>query len=445
MKKQTSVIISIFLLGSLAYAAKPDGFMPGIENGYFNLGADFVCVDTDKYPDILLYPPSVVCLGWGGPAQIQNGVVVSDQAYVESTLLPGAGGDVHLDDINNDGKIDVVNFVESETETFSVFYNLGNRQFSSQQTLFSFPSFGPNFLVEKIIDVDGDGWPDIVCDASYYEGNDLRWKTIVFWNNNGNFSYDNRTEIPYTIWGYTANLNNDPGDKKDLILFNDDNTNTDTHNIEIYMQTTPRTFSLTNTYTGSGNGYQQISITTGDFNGDGYQDFIAIKFNAVGTNVFANEVELFVNNGDGSFTEIPVWIDSTMQYNEEALTTFTGCSMDIDGDGNQDFVLEKGGGQADAWVQIWYCVPLGNVISFETQIVASGSDVIPSAFGYVGDINNDGVADVVCGNTIYYGYKNSTTPFSNSGGGGGGGSVGPLSIALGILLGIKKHKGKCFV
>jgi hypothetical protein len=205
------------------------------------------------------------------------------------------------------------------------------------------------------------------------------------------------------------------------------------------MQTSSKIFTLTNTYTGGGNGYLP-PITVGDFNKDGYPDFIAVKCNPVGGNNLSNEVELFSNNsGSGSFAEIPLWTDATMQYSGEALYTI-GSSGDIKGDGNTDFVIGRNGmvtPSTPTWIQVWYCAPLGNSISFETQIVDEGN-LSGNGKGFIADVNSDGIGDIVTQDRIYYGYTQSApVPVP----GGGGGPVGPVAAGFsGLLAGLKKRK-----
>jgi hypothetical protein len=122
------------------------------------------------------------------------------------------------------------------------------------------------------------------------------------------------------------------------------------------------------------------AVTFADFNGDGKPDMAAVD--AANSNV-----ALFLNNGDGTFTELANYLAGGGQ------TPLMAVAADVNHDGKMDIVLSLNGGGPS---QASFSVLLGDGDgTFQSPLAYSngtgaGSDIIA-----VADVNGDGKLDVI--------------------------------------------------
>ncbi|MCL5408958.1 MAG: hypothetical protein M1135_02940 [Candidatus Omnitrophica bacterium] len=453
------IFISIFFAVHIAFAQNIS-FAPIKNNNFIGFGNPDDCanVETTAYKDFVIYSLNPnnpgIYVAWGGPVDInQFGQITSDQAYTDTTLVSNLSGwwfsGARFADLYNNGQMCIVGLSEdNNAPDFYIFKYLGNRQFGPQQLLFSGvynPSNYYGVSLDAIVDLKGNGYPDIICDEDYWVGSSIAKEVVIYWNNNGSFSSSDYSILPNCIYLGAADFNG-TGLKSIIVSGYESNPN----NFEIYTQTSPGVISSSPTiYTGSNYGYSYDinGIPIGNFTSGKEPSFIAVENNKVDTGILSNEVVLFSNNMNNSnptsgFTQIPVWIDNNTQDILCALPQ----SADINGDGNPDFVLASDNGRYDSasnWLQAWYCAPLGNAITFETQIIKQWNFI--GGYDYVGNLNNSGFADVIDYGTIYYTYKDSPMPIPVfPSGGGGGGAVSPLVFLIfGFITFVKikyRHK-----
>jgi len=138
------------------------------------------------------------------------------------------------------------------------------------------------------------------------------------------------------------------------------------------------------------------TITTGDFNGDGFTDILAWDFNQVPTGGLADARVAF-SNGKGSFTFAPGL--TSKQQQDASVDRMIPVTADINGDGRSDLIMQAHGGglsyalmNADGTVQTPVSVFLGS--DFNEVCLQLESVVVK-------DINGDGILDIV---SAYEGY-----------------------------------------
>ena len=165
--------------------------------------------------------------------------------------------------------------------------------------------------------------------------------------------------------------------------------------------------------------YEPLAVTTGDFDGDGNQDF-AVLVEVGGylpppalTTGPESAVYVFYGNGDGTFSS-PLIAGG---FNELYDTVY---SADLNKDGRSDLILQTTGTRAEfpgTSVGVVTSLP-GRLFGPETIYTAGG----PNATGtFVADVNQDGYPDLLVADSSFYesGYStaagNSVTELLNLG------------------------------
>jgi hypothetical protein len=144
--------------------------------------------------------------------------------------------------------------------------------------------------------------------------------------------------------------------------------------------------------------------TAGDVNGDGYSDLIVSAPRYDGATTDGGRVCVF----HGSWTGMRRWPDWTVDGDQEdALFGLeAGSAGDVNGDGFTDVVIGAGGYDGDYESQGRCYLFLGSAagLSPAPQWIAEGHGTyhrFGTSVGTAGDVNGDGFADVVIGETGY--------------------------------------------
>jgi hypothetical protein len=232
-----------------------------------------------------------------------------------NTSAPSLAGVYYaVADLNRDGIPDL--FVEDYFGTYDVFLGNGDGTFAAKGS-----AFGPSSETGSFIlgDFNNDGIPDVAAIHSSYSGSG---STITIFLGNGDGTF--------TVAGSSPAIGMNPG-----------------------------------------------GITTADINGDGNADLVVSQMDSTGK----GEIAVFFGHGDGTFTQ-------SSSPNSVGSTAASIIPADINGDSNIDLVL-TGLGQSGITIL------LGK--GDGTFTVVAGPTQAGEATASVADLNNDGFPDLVFG------------------------------------------------
>jgi len=294
-----------------------------------------------------------------------------DGTFTAAPVTPITGqnaGSVTTADFNGDGKPDLA-ITLPDAESVQVMLGNGDGTFAASQTI-SDPD-GPFFVTTG--DFNGDGIADLaVVNPS---GENL---TIFLGNGNGTFTEKSSPAsggVP--VAAAVGDFNGDG--KADLAVANYSASTTVSSNLTILLGNGDGTFTAASESPAVGN--EPLSITVGDFNGDGKAD-LAVANSYVDTGGVGS-VTVLMGNGDGTFTPAPTSpATGSMPYSIAV--------GDVNGDGIADLVTSNVGSN-DATVLLGK----GDGTFEEAASPATGADPL---FLALGDFNGDGLADLAAVN-----------------------------------------------
>ncbi|MCG8320370.1 MAG: VCBS repeat-containing protein [Cytophagales bacterium] len=252
-----------------------------------------------------------------------------------------SGGGAGIGDFNRDGLRDI--FLTGNLVGNQLYINQGDFRFENITDPAGIIDDGAWSSGVAIADVNGDGWDDIyVCNEMYDNAPELRKNKLYI--NNGDLTFTESAE-PYGLADKGRSrqaifLDYDRDGDLDLFLLNSppepgkysgiswDNLLVDKYSPRLYRNQGGRFTDVTGQAGVLKAGFPN-SASTGDFNHDGWPDiYVANDFRAPDF--------LYINNGDGTFTNI---IDQAMKH----ISNFSmGVDVaDINNDGLLDiFVLD---------------------------------------------------------------------------------------------------------
>lgn len=339
------------------------------------------------------------------------------------------GGGVALGDINNDGLIDI--YFTSNQGANRLYINKGNFSFEDITQGAGVAGTKAWSTGVSMADVNGDGWLDIyVCNSGDVKGDNK--ENELFINNKDNTFTEQAKKYGVADGGFTTHaafLDYDNDNDLDLYILN--NSYQAIGSFNLMKNERPKRDSLGgDKLLRNDNGYFTdvsaeagiygsiigfgLGVTVGDINKDGRSDIYI-------SNDFFERDYLYLNNGDGTFTESLT----------EQIKSISGASMgadlaDINNDGNPDiFVTEmlpadnariKTVTTFENWDRHKYAVNNGYHEQFTRNMLQLNNG--NNSFSEVGrlsnveatdwswgalmfDMDNDGLKDIFVANGIY--------------------------------------------
>ncbi|MCB0345421.1 MAG: VCBS repeat-containing protein [Bdellovibrionales bacterium] len=218
-------------------------------------------------------------LGYGSNGSIMAGIggnqATGEFVLSESPTAGASANGILSADVNGDGNLDLLSVSSSAASELSVFFGNGDGTFDAAQNY-----AGVGGMVDfELGDVNNDGVLDVVSGG-------LNGASVRLGNGDGTFQA--ATTFGTNVYGLQiADLNGDG--YQDIVT-----SSSSTEGIRAYLGSGDGSFALTHTENSSLNAY--YDPRAGDFNGDGIVDIL------VQTDKGSNgHVQLLVGNGDGTF------------------------------------------------------------------------------------------------------------------------------------------------
>ncbi|WP_411894830.1 FG-GAP-like repeat-containing protein [Winogradskyella sp. A2] len=376
---------------SFEESAQELGINVNCEYTFLGNGVTFFDYDNDGWDDIS------VATALGDPIYFYkniNGNFVSQTLNISDNNARNK--QINWVDIDNDGDNDL--FITSDNSGNRLFENLGNMIMSeitstSGMLTDNFPYYGASWG-----DYNNDGYLDVFISVR-----DPFIPNILYKNNGDKTFTLANVEAGLLTDGYmsfcSAFLDYDNDGDQDIYVSNDKYPNPNL----MYRNNGDGTFTEVGTETGTNVSIDAMSVTVEDFNSDGWLDIYI-------TNDPTNNV-LFVNNGDGTFT------DMAQQYQ----VTFNSSSwgavfLDADNDKDIDlYVSGEGNGTAAPFMSSAFYEKV-NTSSFQLNNNAVPNDYAYSYGNALGDTDNDGYPEIVVNNIDHdniFLWKNNTNSSNN--------------------------------
>lgn len=384
MKKSTLLVLSLFTFSLCSAqidftAADPQPDLIEVYGGSFGSGD----IDGDGDQDLIMT---------GITPQRDTALYLNDGngnfTEVVNTPFPVASGSVTIfEDLDADGDLDLYfsGRGNAEEDFTHIYLNDGLGAFT-QLANPALPQFNGRGV--GIEDVDDDGDLDILL--SVKDTNDEFIADVYFNDGNANFTASGSTVFIPIEFGSLAfiDVEND-GDADVIISGNQEN---DTASTLLYLNDGSGNYSVdTNTV------FEQLNaddIDVADTDNDGDLDILMSGT----TDAFDVRTILYLNNGDGQFTEL-----TTSGLQE----TFAGTNAiaDLDNDGDQDIVII---GSQDGGLPNIFNFVYENLGNNEFELVDMiGGEYLAACV--VDDFNGDGLADI-----IIQGFVDDTNAYWNN-------------------------------
>ncbi len=289
---------------------------------------------------------------------------------------------VAVADFNGDGKLDLAVPAYS-LPGLDVFLGNGDGTFQAAPPL---SALSPNVGFATVADFNGDGKPDLAITLP--DNNSI---VVLLGNGDGTFTALPEISVPNVYAIAAADLNGDG--IPDLVTANPGSSS-----LSVLLGKGDGTFAPAISLPVTG---QPTWVAVGDFNGDGIPDLAATIFGGVN---FPGSIEIFLGNGDGTFT--PLTSEPVVGYDPTCVT-----AGDFKGNGILDLAVSNLASDTNNPATVTVLIGTGNgTFTPTTQTLLTGN--LPYSVA-IGDFNGDGIPDLVTANAG----SNTATVFLGNGDG----------------------------
>ena len=393
----------------------PVSVVSSLGYGYTDRAAIAIAdMNGDGFPDLMVSGTDADNFNNGVQIFLNNGggsfTAGNSYGLGGSELAPFVAGD-----FNRDGKVDIVmastiSEVGNNSEgTISVLLGNGDGSMQGARVITTTQNLQSNSAITA--DLNGDGIPDLIQTVLNYGGEGAVFVSMGL----GNDTYGPPTAVstgsPNSFWVLAADFNRDG--KLDLAVANECSDETCTQGgVAILLGNGDGTFQSPTIY--SAGAQYSLSIVSGDFNGDGKLDVAVMNQSA--------SIGILLGNGDGTL-QTAVVTDTSSGVS----SNYSMAPGDFNADGKTDIALVSQAPTLGTGVVRIYLSGDGGTLTQSGSAVSTGGTAGPSngMSIAVGDINGDGIPDLVVSNSCDLNGDSSCGYGSISAFiGGGGGSFG---------------------
>lgn len=359
-------------------------------NTLFGNGISFFDYDNDGWDDITIATAN------GDPIRFFKNI---NGNYVEQSLnIPNnnwKNKQINWVDIDNDGDNDL--FVTSDNQINRLFENLGNMVMTDITS-----SSG---MLNEVLITYGASWGDYNNDGylDVFLSNRDTLIPNVLYKNNGNNTFtivNNEAGLINTgmLSFCSAFIDYNKDGYQDIYVANDKVQYPNT----MYKNNGDGTFTEVGSLTGTDITIDAMSVTVEDFDSDGWTD-IYVTNDIVG-NVFLK------NNGDGTFSNIATSTNTTMNS-----VAWGAVFLDAENDGDLDlYVSAEHDGSVMGYLSSAFYNNEGDQFDLDNSAVPD--DYAISYSNAIGDVDNDGLAEVIVNNINHnniFLWKNNSSSIAN--------------------------------
>ncbi|MCB0353895.1 MAG: VCBS repeat-containing protein [Bdellovibrionales bacterium] len=333
-------------------------------------------INGDGHADIVEVGDQSIGLGRQITVRLGNGDGTFQEGVSMSSIMSDIY-DVHLEDINGDGQLDLITAGKRPAVGAGLVVQLGNGDGTFSDATLITNSLG-NIRNLSFGDVNGDGILDILANGTRLD-NAGAASGVYLGNGSGSFQEFVTYLYSGTLStdGHLYDLNNDG--YLDLISTSDNGASY----ISVQLGDGHGSFGTQTTYSAHGTVTNALAIA--DLNGDGVFDLVAAGASGGGS------LQVRFGDGNGGF-------GSAAQYSFSGNTLYSVQIADLNGDGILDLVA---GGQNSTGGGEDVAVYLGRGDgTFENESLASGSSIRLANTLALSDFNEDGVLDLVFGGEL---------------------------------------------
>jgi hypothetical protein len=374
-------------------------------------------VNGDGYEDIIIGAPFNDAGGVNaGRAYIYFGGTVMDS--IADVILTGeAAGDIFgisvssAGDVNGDSYDDVIVGAQENsaggTAAGRVYIYFGGELMDDIADIIITGTTSNNFFGKCVAgagDVNGDGYDDVLASAPYY--NNSTGITYIFYGGSLMDTIPDVVMIGENLVQYfgssIASAGDVNGDSFADVLIGGAYNSSSTFAGKAYLYLGGVSMDSTADVVMNGEmisdrfGYSVSSA--GDVNGDGFSDVIIGSINNDAGGMDAGRA--YVYFGDSNMDNIADWI-STGEASEDQFGSSVASVGDVNGDGFGDIIVgayqNDAGGMDAGRAYVYFGAANMDSIADWTFTGEAEEDLFGLAVGAAGDVNGDGIADVIIG------------------------------------------------
>src|SRR5438094_624640 len=354
-------------------------------------------VNSDGKPDAVVTDNCVTSTCDAGAVGVLLG---NGDGSFQPVVTYGSGGldsySVAVGDVNEDGKPDllVANYYSADGNYYSngtVGVLLGNGDGTFQAAV-SYGSGGSGPVSLAVVDVNGDGKPDVVV-ANQCASSDCTNGTVGVLFGKGNSTFGR--VVSYESGGYQASwvaVADVSGDgRPDLLVANQcaSSNNCANGTIGVLLQNADGSFQTAVSYPSGG--YYAYSLGVSDVNGDGKPDLVVANQCATNSSCANGTVGVLLGNGDGTF-------QPALAFSSGGKFAFSVAIADVNGDGKPDLLIANEYASTANQSTGTVAVLLGNGDGTFQPAVTYGSGGQYFYTVAIADVNGDGRPDLLLAN-----------------------------------------------